>query len=146
MPAISVLVGRVVGRLLDQLGVGGVRRRRGLRGDRGVLVDEELDRPGRVGEVVLARVDAERARPARDEVEAAVGHPLEHLGDLAGAADVAQPVVGDPHDPELALLLEHARDHRLVALLEDVQRDQLGRERHQSQREQRKVANQLHAH
>ena len=58
---------------------------------------------------------------------------------------VAQPVVGDPDDPELALLLEHARDHRLVALLEDVQRDQLGRERHQSQREQREVANQVHA-
>ena len=66
-------------------------------------------------------------RAARDEVEPAVGHPLEHLGDLARAPDRPQPVVGHPDDPELALLLEHAGHHRLVALLEDVQRDQLGR-------------------
>ena len=52
---------------------------------------------------------------------------LEHLGDLAGATDRLEAVVADPDDPELRLPLEHP-DHRLVALLEDVERDELGRE------------------
>ena len=86
-PADLVRVRRVVGRLLDQLRVGGVRRLGGLGVGGLLLVDEELDGPGRVGELVLAGLDAERARAARDEVQAPVGHPLEHLGDHARAAD-----------------------------------------------------------
>ena len=88
-------------------------------------------------------LDAEHPRAARDEVDPPVGQPLEHLGDLARAADRPQPVVGQPHDPELRLLLEAAPDHRLVALLEDVQRDQLARQRDEAQREQREVLDQL---
>ena len=109
-----------------------------------VAVGEELDDAGRVGELVLARLDPERPRAAGDEVEPPVGHPLEHLGDLARAADRPQPVVGEPDDPELRLLLQAARDHRLVALLEDVQRDQLARQGDEPEREQRKVPDQLH--
>ena len=139
-----VRVRTAIRRLLDELGVDRVRFGGRLGVDRLFAVGEELDRAGRVGELLLARLDPEHARAARDEVEAAVGHPLEHLGDLARAADRAQPVVGDPDDPELALLLEHPRHHRLVALLEDVQRDQLAGQRDEAEREQREIAHQRH--
>ena len=95
-----------------------------------VAVVEELDRrrPGTASSSWRASIRNGRV-PRATRLMPAVGHPLEHLGDLARAADRAQPVVGEPDDPELRLLLEAARDHRLVALLEDVQRDQLARQR-----------------
>ena len=89
-------VRRAVGRLLDELGVDRVRLGRGVGVGLLLAVVEELDDAGRIGELLLARLDPEHARAARDEVEPAVGHPLEHLGDLARAADRPQPVVGRP--------------------------------------------------
>ena len=53
-------LGRAVGRLLDEVGVGDVRARGGLRVDVLVAVVEELDDPGRVRQLVLARLDPER--------------------------------------------------------------------------------------
>ena len=70
--------------------------------------------------------------------------PLDHLGDLARAADRPEPVLGHPDDAELGLLVQAAPDHRLVALLEDVQRDELGRERDEAEREQREVLDERH--
>ena len=95
--------------------------------ERLVAVLDELDHAGRVGQVPLALDDPERPRAAGEEVHPAVVHALEHPVDLARAADLPQAVVGEPHDPELALLAEALVHHRLVALLEDVERDQLAR-------------------
>ena len=53
-----------------------------------------------------------------------------------GAADLLELVVGEPEDPELALLVEALADHLLVALLEDVQRHELAGEQHEAEREQ----------
>ena len=60
-----------------------------------------------------------------------------------GAADVLQLVVGEPEDAELALLVEALADHLLVALLEDVERDQLAGQQHEPEREQRKAQDPL---
>src|SRR3954464_13452850 len=57
---------RAVGRLLDELGVRLVRGVGAARVGRLLLVDQELDRAGRVREVVLPVDDAERARAARE--------------------------------------------------------------------------------
>jgi hypothetical protein len=119
-----------------------VRLARGLVVGRLPAVGQELDDAGRVGELLLALLDPEHPRPARDQVQPPVGHPLEHLGDLARAAHRPEPVVGDPDDPELALLLEDASHHRLVALLEDVERHELGRQCDEAEREQRKITHQ----
>jgi len=130
--------------LLDEVRVGDVRAGGGLRVGDLVAVVEELNGARRVRQILLAPLDPEHPRPAREEVDAPVRQPLEHLGDLAGAADRSQPVLGQPHDPELGLLVEALPDHRLVALLEDVQRDQLTRKRDEPQWKQRKVPDQLH--
>ena len=96
--------------------------------------------------MALALDHAERPRAARQQVHAPVFHLLEHLLDRHRAADVAQPVVGEPDDPELALGLQALADHRLVALLEDVQRNQLAGQRDEPQREQRKLARRAFGH
>ena len=111
-----------------------------VRVDVALAIVEELDHTGRIREVALALEHAKRPRAPRHEVHAPVVHALDHLGDLARAADLAQPVVGEPQDPELALVAQALVHHRLVALLEDVQRDQLARQRDEPQREQRKLA------
>ena len=90
--------------------------------------------------MALALDDPERAGPAGEEVHPSVLHPLEHLLDLAGAANLAQAVVGEPDDSELPVERQALVHHRLVALLEDVQRDDLFRQRDEPEREQRKVA------
>ena len=51
-----------------------------------------------------------------------------------------KPVVGEPDDPELRPCSRHPLDHRAVALLEDVQRDDLRRQGHQTQREEGEIA------
>ena len=133
-------VGLVVGGPDDELGV------RGAGGDAGAgvgllgLVLEELDGRARVGLVGLALDDPKRPRAPRQDVQAPVVHALEDLGDLAGAADVAQRALGGPDDPELRVALQQLLEHRLVARLEDVQRDELVGQRDERQREQREVA------
>ena len=109
-------------------------------------VGEQLHRPG--GELVLlvALEQPERVRALDEDVHASVVHPLEHLGHAGGAADLLQAVVRQPDDAELALVLEAERDHRLVTLLEDVKRDDLGRQQHDRQREEREVVEQLSGH
>ena len=59
--------------------------------------------------------------------------------DARGAADLLQLVVGEPEDPELALLVEALADHLLVALLEDVERHELAGQQHEAEREQGKA-------
>ena len=105
---------------------------------------EELDHAGRVGEVVLALDQAEGPRAAGEDVQPPVLHALEHLLDLARAADRLELLVGEPHDPELPLGrselgLQALLDHPAVAVLEDVQRHALAGQRHDPQREQRKA-------
>ena len=78
------------------------RARLRASGSSSVLV-EELDHPRRVGQVVLALEQAEGPGATREDVHAAVLHALEHLLDRARAADRLQLLVGEPHDPELAL-------------------------------------------
>ena len=67
---ISVDVRVAVGGLVDEVGVGGVGGLRGLGVRLLGPVGEELDRAGRVRQLVLARLDPERPRAARDQVDA----------------------------------------------------------------------------
>ena len=116
--------------------MGGLGRRGvGLLG----LVVEPLDSAGRVGPVVVGLDQPEGARPAREDVHAPVLVALEHLGDLARAADLAQAILRGPDDPELRSGVEALGHHRAIARLEDVQWHGLGRERDDPQREERKV-------
>ena len=55
-----------------------------------------------------------------------------------------RPSSDEPDDPELALLLEALSDHQLVALLEDVERDELAGQQHEPQREEREALGRLH--
>ncbi len=64
---------------------------------------------------------------------------------------IAQPtgrsaLVALPHDPELRAALEALADHRAIALLEDVQRDQLVGERDDAEREEREVGHDAIGH
>ena len=54
----------------------------------------------------------------------------------AAQPDLLQLVVGEPEDPELALLVEALADHLLVALLEDVQRHELAGQQNEAEREE----------
>ena len=105
-----------------------------------MLVGEELDGAGRVGEVVLTLDQPEGPRAADEDVHAPVLHPLEDLGDLARAADLLELVVGEPEDAELArVLIQAVLDHLAVAVLEDVQGDALAGQRDDPEREQREA-------
>src|SRR5919198_2071612 len=138
-PGELLLVRAPVGGALHELRVGRAR----LVGRGGVerlgAIGQELDLASGVGQVLVALDEAERARAAGDDVHAAVLGLLEHFGDFACAADRAQALVGEPDDPELAPGLQALADHRLVAVLEDVQGDELGRERDDAQGEEREV-------
>ena len=58
----------------------------------------------------------------------------------------AQALVVGPHDPELRAALQALADHRAIALLEDVQRDELVGERDDAEREEREVAHDAVGH
>ena len=96
--------------------------------------------------MLQALVDAQRPGAPGQQVHPAVLHPLEHPLDYAGTPHLPQAVVRQPHDPELLLLLQALVHHRLVALLEDVQRNELAGKRHDRERKQREVANELIRH
>ena len=104
-----------------------------------VVVVEELDVSRGVRQLLNAAVEPERPSSLGEDVHPAVLGPLEHLRDPRGAADLAKPVVREPEDPELGVLLEARSDHQLVALLEDVQRHDLVRQEHEFKREQREA-------
>jgi hypothetical protein len=55
-------------------------------------------------------------------------------------------VISIPHDPELSAALEALADHRAIALLEDVQRDELVGERDDGEREEREVGHDAIGH
>ena len=78
--------------------------------------------------------------PGDDDVQATVVEALGHLGDAGLAADSpGAALVVAKDDPERLLLLETARDHALVALLENVQRQQLARQQDQRKLEDREL-------
>ena len=93
-----------------------------------------------VAEVVLLGDDPKRPGAARQDVEPPVLHPLDDLRDLARAADVPQAHLRRPDDAEFRVALQALGEHRAVARLEDVQRDELVRQRDEAQREDREVA------
>ncbi len=71
-----------------------------------------------------------------DDVEPAVVHPLDDLDHGRGRADLADTVVVGVDETELAVEFEAFADQLAVARLEDVERDLLGREQHDAEREQ----------
>ncbi len=76
-----------VGRFADQLPVELVRGARRLRVALLHVLVHALDHARRIGELVLALEQPERARAAREDVQATVVHSLEHVLDLARATD-----------------------------------------------------------
>src|SRR6516162_2937449 len=135
----------LVGGLLDQLLVEPMGGARGLRVGVLVLLEEELDDPGRVGEIVLTLDQAEGPLTASVDVEPPVAHPLEHLLDVARAPDRLELLIGKPDDAELPLRragpgAQALLDHSPVAILEDVQGNALRWQRHDPEREQRKAS------
>ena len=104
-----------------------------------VLVLEQLDVAGRIGEVLDPAQQPERLGAPHEHVHAPVVELLQHLLDARRAADLAQAVVDEPDDAELGLELQALADHRPVALLEDVQRHRLLRQQHEPEREQREA-------
>src|SRR5439155_1725347 len=133
-------IGPLVGRLLDELGVRRVRAIGCRRLGRLLLVVEELDRPRRIGKPLLALDEPERARALAEDVHPPVVEALEHARHRDGAADALQLVIGQPDDAELAIAVQALADHRLVALLEDVEGHVLRGDGDEPQREQREVA------
>ena len=71
-----------------------------------------------------------------DDVQPSVVEPVEYLGDRRPRADLAQPVLVGVDQSELALVREALADQLLVAVLEDVERDLLGRQEHDPEREE----------
>ena len=90
-----VVLERAVGRLPDELAVGGVRRLGGRLVGRLVLVGQQLHRARRVGEVVALVDDAKRPRPAREDVQPPVLHALEG----PSAISIAHPTERTPSSP-----------------------------------------------
>ena len=86
----------------------------------------------------MAVEDAERTLAGDDDVQAPVVEALGDLGDPGLAADSPRPDVRVAEDdPERLALVEAVADHRLVALLEDVERHELTGQQHQRQLEDR---------
>ncbi len=80
--------------------------------------------------------EPEPLTPLDEDVHAAVFEARENLGDACSCPHVADSVVVGVHEPELALVLDALADQLLVALLEDVQREPLGRQKDETEREQ----------
>ena len=81
-------------------------------------------------------VDLEPLATLDEDVETPVLEPREHLGDPRSRPDVADAVAVRVDEPELGVLLEALLDELLVALLEDVERESLGRQEHDAERKQ----------
>ncbi len=103
-----------------------------------LLVAEEIDGAGREREVVLALDQAKGAGSPDDDVEPPVLQALDDPLDLTRTPDLLELLIGEPQDPELAVLAVQAvLDHLPVAILEDVKRHALPGQRHDPQGEQR---------
>ena len=87
----------------------------------------------------LALDHSKRPRPPGEEVQPPILELLEHVLDHHRATDVAQAIIGQPDDPELALVLATAAHHGLVAVLEDVQRNELPGQGYKVKREEGKL-------
>ena len=125
-----------VGDLLEELGER--RSRATRRGDvvwLGLVLDvDQLDLPDRELAGIGAVEDPERGLSRNQHVHAAVVESLEHVRDLGGAADAPRgPALVAEHDPERLTAVQRVADHSLVAVLEDVKRQQLTGEQHDRQ-------------
>ena len=78
----------------------------------------------------------EAATPLDKDVHAPVVELLEDLDNGGRAPDLADPVLLGEDDPELVPAVAAFVDEQLVALLEDVQGDDLAGKQHEPQREQ----------
>ena len=100
-----------------------------------VVVDRRyaagVERPA-LGELV----EVEALTALDEDVEPAVLEPRQHLDDSRTRSHVADPLVVGVDEPELRLGLEALADQLLVALLEDVKRQLLGRQEDDAEREQ----------
>src|SRR5919197_1244669 len=84
--------------------------------------------------------DLERLLSGDDDVHAPILEALQHLGHPRRAPDPVRGSLGVPKDdPERLRVLQAVTDHPLVALLEDVQRQQLPRQDHHGKLEDRKL-------
>jgi adenylate cyclase len=84
--------------------------------------------------------DAERSLAGDDDVDPAVVEALRNLGDACLAANPPRPGLGVVEDDSEGLsVLEAVGDHPLVALLEDVQREELARQENDGELEDRKL-------
>src|SRR5919197_24086 len=84
--------------------------------------------------------DLERLLSGDDDVHAPILEALQHLGHPRSAPDPVRGSLGVPKDdPERLRVLQAVTDHPLVALLEDVQRQQLPRQDHHGKLEDRKL-------
>ena len=128
-----------VGRPCDNLGVAAACVREHVLVDICRRVGEELDRAGGIGHVVDPAQELERSRALDDDVHSAVLSALEQLRDDRRAANFPEAVIGKPDDTELGLIVEAIVDHPPVALLEDVQWQQLMREKDDAERKERKA-------
>ena len=86
----------------------------------------------------MAVEDAKRALAGDDDVQPPVVEALGDLGDPRLAPDPPRPGIRvAEHDPERLAVVEAVADHRLVALLEDVERHELAGQQDQRQLEDR---------
>ena len=96
-----------------------------------VVVLDRLDLGG-LERAPVGQVDQPEARAALDDhVHPSVGELLQHLGDGGAGADLGEARVAREQQAELAALAHALADQLLVALLEDVERDALGRQQHE---------------
>ncbi len=100
------------------------------------VVQQRLDL-GRVEAAAGGQLDEPEPIPAfHDDVQPTVVEALQHFGHRRKRSHLAQAVVVGVHEPELALLLQALADQLLVPVLEDVERDLLGRKQDDSEREE----------
>ncbi len=71
-----------------------------------------------------------------EDVEPAVLEPRQHVDDAGARPHVAYPLVVRVDEPELRVALETLADQVLVALLEDMKRQLLGRQEDDTERKQ----------
>ena len=104
----------------------------------GRVVDvlDRRDEAGAEGPAVGQLDEPESVAALDDDVEPAVLEAREHLDDACPRPEVAKPVVVGVDQTELSVLLEALVDELLVPLLEDVERELLGREQDDAERKQ----------
>ena len=129
---------------LAGLGLGGSRERaEGRRGagDRVLLrldavVVDGRDLGGHERPAPRQALDAEALAALDDDVHPAVVELVQHLVHARSRAELTHPVLVREDEPELALLGDALADQLPVARLEDVERNALGRQEDDAEREE----------